>query len=307
MIQEDWILGTDNTEIYLKKWYDPNQQPRAIIQLAHGMVEHINRYDEFAEQLVEMGFYVYGNDHRGHGKTGERQGLLGYFSESEGFYKTTEDLVMVTKEIKVTHPSVPIILFGHSMGSFLVRYYIQEHSHEIHAAILSGTGYFPSLQTYAGKLLANLLPAKEPSELMNWLAFGRYNKNVKNKQTKVDWLTRNETAVQDYERDPLAGFTPTARFFYDLMSGLIAIQNLKGHQSIRKDLPILLISGKEDPVGQFGKGVWKTAHLFNQSGLEQVTTMLFEDGRHELLFELNKDEVYEAIERWITDSLSTKF
>lgn len=306
MIEEDWLEVADNTEIYFKKWYNPNQQPKAIIQLAHGMVEHINRYDDFAKQLVDMGFYVYGNDHRGHGKTGERQGLLGFFADKDGFSKTSEDLLMMTRKIKATYPSVPIILFGHSMGSFLVRHYIQQHSHEIHGAILSGTGYFPSLQSRAGKFLASLQPAKEPSELMNWLAFGRYNKRIKDKRTKVDWLTRNETAVQDYERDPLAGFVPTARFFYDLMSGLIVIQDKQRNQSIRKDLPILLLSGDQDPVGQYGSGVWKTAQLYDQVGLNRVTTMLFEEGRHELLFELNKHEVYRAIEGWITDTLRIK-
>lgn len=306
MIKEEWLQLPDKTEIYLKKWYDPNQEPKAIIQLAHGMVEHINRYHDFAEQLVERGFYVYGNDHRGHGKTGERQGFLGYFADENGFFKVADDLAEITRTIQATYPSVPIILFGHSMGSFLVRSYIQQHSHAIHGAILSGTGYFPSIQSYAGKLLAKLQPAKEPSKVMYKLTFGRYNKRISDRQTEMDWLTRNETAIQDYERDPFTGFTPTARFFYDLLSGLLAIQRHDWNMSIRKDLPLLLVSGDQDPVGHYGSGVWKTAHLYDKAGLENVLTMLFEDGRHELLFELNKEEVYDAIEKWIHDTLKLK-
>lgn len=294
-----WMRADDNTAIYVKKWYTDNEKPKAIVQLSHGMVEHINRYDAFAEYLLGQNIFVYGNDHRGHGNTGKEQGLLGYFAEEDGFAKTTEDLYMITNQIKSDHPATPVFLFGHSMGSFLARNYLQNYSREIDGIIISGTGYFPALQSHAGKLLANLLPPKEESKLMNALAFGKYNKKIKPKNTAFDWLSSDEKVIQTYMEDPHAGFIPTARFFYDLMDGLITMNDPKQNRSIRKNIPMLLISGDADPVGNYAKGIWKTAHLYEKSGLEKITTMLFSEGRHELLNESNKEEVYSAIYRWI--------
>ncbi|MEC5425346.1 alpha/beta hydrolase [Virgibacillus sp. C22-A2] len=294
-----WLKVEDDVEVYIKKWYSSIDKPKAVVQLSHGMAEHIQRYGEFANYLVKQDIFVYGNDHRGHGKTGEQQGLLGYFSQDNGFAKTTNDLHVITKRIKQDHPSTPIFLIGHSMGSFLARSYIQQYSELINGAILSGTGYFPLLKTKAGKYLAGMLPPKEESKLMNSLAFGNYNKKIKHKNTGFDWLSREEKAVQKYNDDPQTGFIPTARFFYDLMSGLGIIQDDKLNKDIRKNLPLLLLSGDADPVGDYAKGIWKTAHLYEKAGLEKVTTMLFTEGRHELLHELNKEEVYRAIHDWM--------
>lgn len=293
-----WITMEDDVAIYIKKWYTSSKEPKAIVQLAHGMVEHINRYNEFAQFLVEQGFFVYGNDHRGHGNTGERQGLLGYFSEEDGFAKTANDLHVITNRIKQHYPNTPIILFGHSMGSFLTRNYLQQYSMEVNGAILSGTGYFPSLTSQVGKMIAGWMPPKKESKLMNSIAFGNYNRKI-DKSTGFDWLTRDQSVVANYIEDPHSGFVPTARFFYDLMTGLIRMNNTKLNQNIRKDLPLFFISGDADPVGNYAKGVWKTAHQYEKLGLENITTMLFSDGRHELLNEVNKEEVYAAIVKWI--------
>lgn len=294
-----WITMEDDVAIYIKKWYTPTKRPKAIIQLAHGMVEHINRYHEFANFLVEQGIFVYGNDHRGHGHTGEKQGLLGYFSEENGFVKTVNDLHTITNRIKGDHPNTPIILFGHSMGSFLARNYLQRFSKEIDGVILSGTGHFPTLTSLAGKRIAALLPPMEESKFMNSIAFGSYNKKIKDSNTSFDWLTRVQSVIENYTADPHSGYIPTARFFYDLMDGLIIMNNKKRNQTIKKDLPLFLISGDADPVGDYAKGIWKTAYQYEKAGLEDITTMLFAEGRHELLHEINKEEVFAAIYKWI--------
>ena len=294
-----WMDRQDQVEVYVKKWCLQNEKPKAIVQLAHGMAEHINRYQTFAEYLLEQNIFVYGNDHRGHGYTGKRQGLLGYFATEEGFKKTTEDLYAVTEQIKSDYPHTPVFLLGHSMGSFLVRNYIQHYSSAINGVILSGTGYFPTLQSKAGKKLSGMLPPRKASKLMNSLAFGRYNKKIKQKNTIFDWLSSDEEAVQSYMDDPHTGFVPTARFFYDLMTGLITMNDGKLNQSIRNDLPLLIVSGDADPVGNYAKGIWKTANLYEKAGLKKITTMLFTDRRHELLNERNKDEVFSAISGWI--------
>jgi alpha-beta hydrolase superfamily lysophospholipase len=299
-----WMKSEDDVEVFVEKWYEPEKQPKAIVQIAHGMVEHIERYHHFAENLVEHGIFVYGNDHRGHGETGKRQGLMGYFADKDGFFKTAKDLYQLTKQIKEEFPNTPIFLLGHSMGSFLARYYIQNHSGEITGAILTGTGYYSKITTSFGKTIASKLPPKEKSPMMNKLAFGTFNRKIKNRKTNFDWLSSDEAVVQEYMKDPLTGFIPTAKFFYDLMTGLETIHNKEKNKSIRSNLPILITSGANDPVGSYGKGIWKTADIYKEAGLDNITTMLFENGHHELLNELNKEEVYEAIDRWINQCLT---
>lgn len=303
MIEEIWLETQGHTNIYMKKWSNPNIQPKAVVQLSHGMVEHINRYNEFADFLVSKGMVVVGNDHRGHGKTGEQQGLFGYFAETDGFEKTTNDLMYISKYIKKKYPNVPLFLLGHSMGSFLARRYIQNYSQMIDGLILSGTGYYPPALAKVGRALASTRPPKEKSNLMNYLTIGNNNRAIKHKKSAFDWLTRDETVIQNYISDPYTGFVPTGRFFYDLMSGLIKIHNPKLNESIRIDLPILLIGGDADPVGQFGSGVFKTAHLLEKAGIDDIITLLFEDGRHEVLNEINRQEVFQVIHKWIVDRL----
>ncbi|WP_339227404.1 alpha/beta hydrolase [Oceanobacillus sp. FSL K6-2867] len=294
-----WLTMNDETAVYVKKWYTENQTPKAIIQLAHGMVEHIERYNEFATFLVEKGFAVYGNDHRGHGKTGERQGLQGYFADHDGFLKTADDLYAITQHIRLQYPHTPIFLFGHSMGSFLARNYLQNYSHLIDGVILSGTGYFSTGVSALGKILAKVLPPKKQSNLMNHLSFSRNNQKINDKKHGYEWLSRDEAIIQEYVKDPFSGFVPTGRFFYDLLSGILSMQNKKRNQSIRKDLPMLIISGDADPVGDYGKGVWKTAGIYEKTGLESITVMLYPDGRHEILNEINRMEIFTDINRWI--------
>jgi len=299
MKTESWMTMSDGVDIYVNKWVPDKMQPRAIVQLSHGMVEHIGRYDEFATYLMNRQIIVYGNDHRGHGKTGENQGQLGYLADQDGFSRTTEDLYELSKQIKSEHPHLPLFLFGHSMGSFLARKYIQTDSPAIDGVILSGTGYFDRLTTQTAKGIARLLPARDQSPFMNFLAFGSYNKRIPNQTTPFDWLTRDQTAVEKYMADPHTGYIPTARFFYDLMTGLGHIHNQKENQAIRPDLPMLFISGDADPVGNYAKGIWKTAHHYDRLGIEKIQVMLFVDGRHELLSELNKQEVFGVMYDWI--------
>ena len=299
MEKEYWVSMSDHTEIFLKKWFNPDIKPKAIVQLSHGMVEHIQRYQDFAMFLRENNIFVYGNDHRGHGKTGDKQGQLGYFANENGFTKTANDLHEITKIIKSEYPETPLFLFGHSMGSFLARHYIQNHSTEIDGLILSGTGFFPTMTHLSGKALASMLPAQRESKLMNTLAFGTYNRKISDKKTSFDWLTRDHDAVAKYIEDPHAGYTPTSRFFYDLMDGLGQIHQKSLNENIRKDLSILLISGDADPVGQYAKGVWKVAKSYEQLGLHDITVQFFDDARHELLHEINKQEVYTTIYHWL--------
>lgn len=191
------------------------------------------------------------------------------------------------------------------MGSFLARSYIQRYSPEIDGVILSGTGYFPKFQSVIGKQVASVLSPKEESKLMNVLTFGAYNKRVEDIHTSYDWLTRDKSTVQTYINDPLSGFVPKAKFFYDLMEGIGMIQDPKRNEAVRKDLPMLIVSGDADPVGDYASGVWKAAGLYQKAGLENVATMFFQDGRHEILNELNKEEVFNLIFHWLRDQMAS--
>jgi alpha-beta hydrolase superfamily lysophospholipase len=299
-----WMKSIDDTEIYVEKWVEEDQEPKAIVQIAHGMAEHFQRYHDFIQFLVQNGIYVYGNDHRGHGKTGQKQGLMGYFSDKDGFEKATNDLHQITQLIKTDYPNTPLFLLGHSMGSFLSRHYIQKFASDISGVILSGTGYYPRATSNFGKLVASRLAPKEKSPFMNKLAFGTFNRKIKNPKTPFDWLTRDETVVQAYLEDSLSGYIPTARFFVDLMTGLLWIHSPERNKQVPKDLPMFIISGDEDPVGSYGKGVWKTASMYKNLGIEDISVSLVEGARHEVLNEINKEEVYTEIVNWVLKHLA---
>lgn len=303
MEKEYWLKMNDETPVYVKRWTDPNRESKAIIQLSHGMAEHINRYNDFANVLVENGFDVYGNDHRGHGKTGEKQGLMGFLAEQDGFSKTATDLHTITTHIKQTQPHKPVFLFGHSMGSFLARHYIQIYSYDIDGVILTGTGYTKKPLITLAKSIAAILPKKEASPFMNKLVFENFNKHIQHPKTSFDWLSRDQKEVETYINDSYCGFIPTGRFFYDLMTGLEYIQSDKQNKMIRHDLPVLIMSGDADPVGSYEQGVWKTVQLYEKAGLQSVQVSLYNDARHELLHEINKEEVYQTTLQWLYDHI----
>ncbi|MFC2947208.1 alpha/beta hydrolase [Virgibacillus sediminis] len=296
---EYWQLMSDKTEVYTKKWHQPGTEPKAIVQLAHGMVEHINRYNEFAEYLLDQGIFVYGNDHRGHGKTAVKQGKFGYFAEKDGFARVTRDLIEITERIRQDHPAVPIFLLGHSMGSFMVRRYIQSESKELSGAIMMGTGYYSNILSRFGRGISSILPRDQESAFMHELVFGFNNRRIAQKVTSFDWLSSDPEEVQAFLDDPYTDFIPTGSFFHDLMTGISEIHNRQKLNAVRSDLPLLFISGAQDPVGAYEKGIWKTARLYLKAGVQDITAMLFPEGRHEILHEVNKEEVFEQIYAWI--------
>lgn len=294
----------DGMEIFVSKWsQEGEKKPKAVVQISHGMAEHIDRYDRFARELVAQNYIVYGNDHRGHGVTSDLNNSIGYFADKNGFEKVVQDMKKLTDIIKAEYPNVPIILFGHSMGSFLSRRYIQLYGNELTGVILSGTGGDPGLMGKIGKIAASREIKKKgrktPSPLMNNLTFGSYNKAFKPARTDFDWLTRDTKEVDQYIADPYCGGVFSAGFFYDLLDGLQTINKPEHISSIPADLPIFFISGSLDPVGANTKGVLKTFQAFKQAGLKNVTYKFYENGRHEMLNETNKEEVQTDIIQWI--------
>ncbi|GAA0343808.1 alpha/beta hydrolase [Bacillus carboniphilus] len=297
--------SNDGMEVVARKWIQEDlPRPKALVQIAHGMAEHIMRYNHLAKELVAQGFFVYGNDHRGHGETARKSNRHGYFADEDGFEKAVEDMQTLTSIMEKEYPGVPIILFGHSMGSFLSRRYIQLYGNELAGVILSGTGGDPGFMGKIGRMIASWEKKKKgsqsPSPLLNKLTFGNFNKAFRPNRTEFDWLTRNEKEVDQYIEDPLCGGIFSTGFFFDFLNGLETVHNPKHLHAVPTELPIYLISGSNDPVGgKNGKGVIESYQSFQKAGMENVTYKLYENARHELLNEVNKDEVIRDVIDWI--------
>ncbi len=298
---EQRVRMRDGHEVCVKT-YMPAGDIAGHMHILHGMAEHSGRYDAFAREFAQLGYFISMHDHRGHGQTAEYNGELGFFAEQDGFSLIVEDAKEVIEYIRQQHELPELVLLGHSMGSFVARRYMQLYSHTVHKVILSGTGCY-ALSHAAGyplaKVLAGVQGKHAPSQLLNNMGFASYNKSVIQPDTAFDWLTRDAQAVQQYIEDPQCGFVASHQFFVDVMSGLRIISNRAEMARIRPDLPVLLISGTADPVGNYGHGVYKVARQLQKAGVENIKVYLFEEMRHEILNELNKKQVYEVIKRWL--------
>ena len=296
--------ASDGKEIYTNKWLpDKTESIKAIVQISHGMAEHSTRYKRFAEALTAANFAVYANDHRGHGKTAGKIENLGYFADSNGWQRVVEDMKELSLHIKENHPGIPIFLFGHSMGSLLTREYLFTYSQEIDGAILSGTagdpGLLGSIGILVSKLESFLRGKKTKSSLLDKLSFGKFNNAFKPNRTAFDWLSRDEAEVDKYIADPYCGTVFTAGFFNDMLKGIKNINCFSNIQKMPKKLPIYLFSGAYDPVGENTKGVSKLINTFKKAGMEDITSKFYKDGRHEMLNETNREEVFSNVIQWV--------
>ena len=296
-------------QLYVVVW-EPEWEPRAIVQISHGMVEYVERYDEFAEFLSRRDILVIGNDHLGHGKTAASDPELGYFG-AEKSRTVVDDLHEVTRFAKETYGrELPCFLFGHSMGSFMARRYLMTYGNEMDGAILSGTGYIPGVVLDAGRGLAWIVGAfagehYRPLSLKK-MAFGSYNRRIPNAKTEYDWISRNEKNVEAYCKDKYCTFSFTVNGYQTLFGVLKFIQKRKNYEKIPKELPVFLISGKEDPVGRYGKGVLRVADQYKKCGIKDIEVKLYEKDRHELTNETDREIVFEDVFTWIQNNIKSK-
>lgn len=296
------FIDKEGKNIKCYKW-SPKGKSRGIIQISHGMTEYALRYDYFAKMLCEKGFIVYAHDHRGHGCTAETPDDLGYISDNEGFDILVSDLKEYSNLIKKENPNLPLILFGHSMGSFVSQRYIELYGKEIDGVILSGTNGKPFTYTKLGILISKLemliRGRKAKSKLMDKLSFGNYNSNFKPNRTSYDWLCSVDEEVDKYIDNEQCGFICTTSFYYDLIRGLWKINKKENLEMIPKDLPVYIFAGDKDPVGNFGKGIISLYECYKDLGIKKVKYKLYKNGRHEMLNEKNNDEVINDILKWI--------
>ena len=270
--------------------------PKKVVVISHGMAEHAKRYDYFATKLNEAGFAVYAIDQIGHG--GAIKDNRGHWEPGD-FNRCVENLYTLVGKAKEEYPDRPVILFGHSMGSFLSQQFIKVHGDAIEKVILSGSAKTGSLHKM-GKFISSFFSGgdqKKENKFLNNLSFGSYNKDFAPNRTDFDWLSRDNEQVDKYVADPLCGYCCTTGFFREFLKGLAQLnENL---EFIPKELPIYIMSGSKDPVGAAGRDVKSLYEMYKDLGIKDVEMKLYEDGRHEMLNETNKDEVIADIVNYL--------
>ena len=274
---------------------------KAVFQIAHGMAEHKERYDAFCDLLAQNGYAVYINDHLGHGKSVQNDDELGFFGETGGWKCLVEDCYTITQRARSEFPDKPVIFFGHSMGSFIARAYTALHDDKLAGAIYCGTSGANPAASIAISLANAIARSKGPmyrSDFINTIAFGSYNKKIKPPRTDFDWLTRDDKIVDKYIADKHCGFLFTACGYRDLFSVLKFASSKSWYTSLRSSLPVLLISGECDPVGEYGKGVKQVCADLKKTGHTDVSIKLYHDDRHEILNELDRETVMNDIIQW---------
>lgn len=305
MMKKDELTFPSSDGVHHIAWtvWEPEGTVRGVVQIVHGVAEYVDRYHDFACYLAEHGFAVAGDDHLGHGRSAADESELGWFAEEDGWKYLVEDEKRLRDILQERYPGAPLVLFGHSMGSFIARTYLMRYPGDHDACVLSGTGHQSVSVCRLGKLLARreirAHGSKYRSVLLQKIAFGSYLKRITDPVGPNDWICTDPAVVRRYDADPKCGYTATAGLMYDMMDGLHLIAGGPGLAKMDKALPVLFIAGEEDPVGAYGKGVRHVADMFRRAGMEDVTVKLYPAMRHEVLNEREKQTVWRDVLDWL--------
>ncbi|MBR5218647.1 MAG: lysophospholipase [Clostridia bacterium] len=287
--------ATGITDIFMQSFCPQNKESiKGIIAVVHGMAEHSDRYIEIAEYLCTKGYTVFMHDHAGHGKSVATEEDLGYFSKENGNEKIVDDVKGVVELINKVFPGKPVILWGHSMGSFVTRRFVAKYPAAVTGAVICGTaGANPAAGAgiLIAKTIEKLLGGHHRSDFLDKMAFGTYNKKFE-KKTGFEWLSVNENNVDVYVKDPLCGYRFTANGFRNLFALLKSVSDKKWYDAV-PDIPLYLIAGDMDPVGNYGKGVEEVFNKLKASGHTKVSLKLYKGLRHEIH---NENERYEVLD-----------
>ncbi len=303
-----FLSMADGFELWINRWIPDNDvEIKGIVQLHHGLQEHSMRYDRLGSVLAEKGYVLNAYDMRGHGKTAENsvakgKGIFGKLADENGYKIIVNDLQEVIQNVKNDFKDKPVILLGHSFGSFVVQSYIEKYG-DVDSCILSGTsGPMSPLKIMGGKLVTSILKFSknpdEPSDLLYNMSFSSYNKRIPNPKYAYEWLSKNELNLVLYGQDQWCGQPLTISFYYDMVRLLASIHSKNNIKKISKELPVLFIYGTEDPVGNYGKSIEKLAKLYKKTGLKTVEVKAYDGDRHEILNEDDKDQVEADILEW---------
>lgn len=305
LIEEKYLtLSKDGVvKLYIAK-PENDLNLKGIVFVNHGMAEHIERYYNFANELTKNGYIVYGHNHRGHKDSISIEDEYGYINTDNAFQTLVDDCMLIVEMIKKENPNLPIFLFGHSMGSFIVQRFSQLYGKKINGIILSGSAKNPNLPLKFGELYGNLIctlkGVKYRSKSLHNIIFSRFNKPFKPNRTSLDWLNQIESEVDKYISDPYCGGIFAASFYRDFFKGLKEIND--NYELIPKDLPIFIVSGDADPVGGLSKLVIKLHNTFKKHKIKNVKMKLYKDCRHEILLDKCKDEVTSDCINWLDEN-----
>jgi len=309
MKSADFTFQTvDGANLHVSGWVI--QSPKAIVQILHGMAEYGSRYARLAQALAATGYSVYAHDHRGHGKSIPEGDPPGHLADSDSWNRVVEDAHGVNREIAKRHRDLPIIIVGHSMGSFVVQQLLYERPNDMVAAALSGSNGKPPPIAMVGKLLARIERARvgkrSPSPVLQKLTFGEYNKPFEPARTEFDWLSRDPDEVDKYVADPLMGFAVSTQTWLDLLNALDRISKPSNVAKVPKDKPLYLFAGDQDPVGDNGKGMKNLYDAYKRAAIFDVRLKLYPDARHETLNETNRQEVTDDLIAWCDEIVAAR-
>ncbi|MDA9472374.1 alpha/beta fold hydrolase [Enterococcus sp. 5H] len=303
-MKHETFLSADQTTTSHFICWQPVAKPIGTVQIIHGMAEYIERYKEFAEYLTGLGYVVVGHDHLGHGESSASG--TGYFGKGDSVKLVLQDIDYVNVWIERHYPELPHFMLGHSMGSFALRNYLQLYQPNISGAILMGTGKRAAMLSF-GLSVTSILNKTAPNTTNEWLdqlTFGDYSKRFP-ENGRFNWLSKNQENVSNYEADHRMGFTFTNNGFYTLFSLVDGATRKNWAHNVEQELPFLIISGEQDPVGDFGRGPRKVAKELNEAHVKDISLVLFRELRHEILFESEKLEVYKTISQWLNKRLNS--
>ena len=295
------------TTLYGRTWAPEHGAPKAVLQLVHGIAEHIGRYDRFARFMSDHGYLVCAEDHLGHGNTPENAEDLGYTADKDGWVKMTDNVRALHERIAPQYPGIPYFILGHSMGSFLTRSYLIRYPGTVDACALLGTGQQPESVLKAGLAACRLeqirLGKRGRSKLLQSLCFGAYNSQFKPNRTESDWVCSVDEVVDAYIADPFCQVMPTVTLMRDMLTGIRFNQQAENLAKMGKTTPVFFLSGDQDPVGSNGKGVRAAYQSFLDAGCSHVRLKLYPGGRHEMLNEHNWQDVYDELLSWFDQQI----
>ncbi|MEM7436706.1 MAG: lysophospholipase [Myxococcota bacterium] len=298
----------DGVKLHVNGW--AIDEPKAVVHVLHGMSEYGARYARLAAALAEAGYTTYAHDHRGHGKSIQEGGVPGHMADHDGWNRVVEDAHGVNREIAKRHPGLPLILLGHSMGSFIAQQLLFEHPNDMIATALSASNGKPPPIAAVGKIVARIerlrVGKQSASPVLQALTFGDYNKRFAPNRTTADWLSRDPEEVDFYVADPLLGFGATTQTWIDMLSALGRIADRENVSRVPKEMPLYLLAGDRDPVGDNGKGMRNLRDAYKRAGIFDVRLKLYEDGRHEMFNETNRDEVTRDFVAWCDEMVAAQ-
>ena len=300
------------TNIHAVKWIPDSGEYKAILQITHGMIEYIERYEPFAKFMTENGYMVVGHDHLGHGESVNTKEDLGFFADvdSPSDY-LIEDMHKLRTTIQKENPDVPYFMFGHSMGSYMLRKYLSVYNDNLRGAIICGTGFSPEKVTkmciMATKLMKVFKGSHGRSKMLRDLTYDKYYKkfDMFGKDASNSWLTRDEEIVKKYYSDPKCTYMFTVNGYVGLTEAVLYSCKQENVDKIPNKLPIFIVSGSDDPVGGCSEGVMKVVNMFKESGKVDLTYKLYDGFRHEILNEIGKEQVYSDLLAWMNVRIDT--